>query len=367
VGLFIICLLVLGTPTNYPAQAAVTSGNNEETIQVLVLLIAQLQQILAQLQARTDNDDDSVSKPPKHDWLNKGEVEVSGPGYNAMSCANGQDGELPNGALACYGLWDYGDEFGNDVDMCGGYNPASDQKKATGCVVRAPVCESDRAIASKHYMVKGISPTSIRILSENLKTSPEAVRQQLVSVWEYTCTTKSLTTRESVSIDKKRTTQNPRRDRVERNREWSFVERDSQIVVVGVYEGPLSGGRQRGFQEDAEGKVTVDVSSIEENTLLVLSSYEAVNWKLTGSALSNVKAVYVTGYKPSRVSGLPAGVSVSRDFYADDSQGRYFVVHDDNDEDFDSLRSYLLEKTEYSPYLFFGGYSQPLINVSLKG
>lgn len=297
---------------------------------------------------------------------------ISGPKYNALDCdRNPQGTKLSNGKLACYGIWDSGDEFGNDENTCGGLDPTYSKMKPTGCVVPAPVCATGRAEATAYLNISSQASNKHEEIARNLNTTVASVKSGLINVWEYNCTAQPLSSLESASIYKDKTIPDKIYNEAQRSaHNWSFVKNASQILIAGVYEAELPQGVQREFQESIEGEIIVDVDSADSDTLLVLSAYEPVHWKLTGRTLKNVKAVYVTGYSNQRVSGLSAGVPVTYDVYEKSKSDGFFIVYNGKgteDDDFYELQSYLYHKTGVKPYLYFGSYSTAYIMVGLKG
>lgn len=113
-------------------------------------------------------------------------VTTNGPKKNLMSCTNPKSYGLAQGQEACYGIWDYGDEFGNDQNMCppNGYSGGT-----TGCKVTTPACQSGQAVATRLIPVNSLSQNSsdIETLARTLGSTKEAVKAQLISVWVYTC------------------------------------------------------------------------------------------------------------------------------------------------------------------------------------
>ena len=117
-----------------------------------------------------------------------------GPKTNAMSCANPPKTGLAAGSLACYGLWDFGNEFGEDQNMCARDSYGTPK---TGCKVSTGACVGGSATATRVLDTYAqwhdanatlASETDITQIAQNLKTTPDAVKQQLIRVWEYTCT-----------------------------------------------------------------------------------------------------------------------------------------------------------------------------------
>lgn len=109
-------------------------------------------------------------------------VNIKGPGVNIMGCLT-RTGSSNAGELWCYGMWDYGNEFGGDTDMCGGYSLAS-----TGCIIQTKTCTTGKAKATKAYTsMNTLGTTELAIISKNLGSTPAAVKAQIVTLWEYTC------------------------------------------------------------------------------------------------------------------------------------------------------------------------------------
>ncbi len=121
-------------------------------------------------------------------------VSTSGPKVNKMSCSNSTKTGLTSLELACYGLWDFGNEFGNDQNMCppSGYSSAT-----TGCTVNTSICQSGRATATRTLDVYApwhtssgpalASTADIATIASNLNSTPSAVSSQIIRIWEYTC------------------------------------------------------------------------------------------------------------------------------------------------------------------------------------
>lgn len=321
-------------------------------IEKLLQQIIELQKLLVFLQASESKTTNGPSQSNVWDSSEGSEeIDNRGPKYNAMSCSHGLEENLSNGALACYGLWDYGDEFGNDTATCGGLDPILENRLPTGCVIPAKQCSTGRAIATDYFRIGEVSSQKITELAKNLNATEVAVQEQLVSVWEYKCTSKPLTDLHSeIDVNSIQKNYGPK------EAAWEFVDSTADIVVVGVYEGSA-----------IDNSVVVDVSSINQDTLLVLSAYEPVNWKLTGANLQQVKGIFITGYENQRINGIPDGVDVISAIYEKRDEGDHFIVYTKDDPEFYRLQDYLNDKTGYKPYLFFGGYSEDYVKVSLKG
>jgi peptidoglycan hydrolase-like protein with peptidoglycan-binding domain len=124
--------------------------------------------------------------------------EAHGPNYNAMSCSKSSLSGLANGQTACYGIWDYGNEFGGDPDMC---PPFGYSASKTGCSVKTTACVSGVAIATKVVTPTSMSVSSSEVVTyaRNLKSTPEAVAQQIPTLWEYTCSGSDTNSSQGVS------------------------------------------------------------------------------------------------------------------------------------------------------------------------
>jgi hypothetical protein len=354
IGASICIVLLFGS---FTTSAVAATDENQALIARLQSLIVILQKQLAALQA---NEINTIEK----EIMSTSKPAAKGPKKNAQSCDRA-GAKVSEGKVACYGVHDYGDEFGDDQNTCGGLSPSYDKKLPTGCVIPAPICKSGRAIASDFFSPEEKSKSEIRSLAKKFATTQQAFTSQLVSVWEYRCTNKPLTSLASVSIyeDNPDASLGIHRAAAYSKKDWSFVKRPSQVVVVGVYQG---GTDENG---EVDPNVTVSLDYIEPDTLLVLSSYEPVVWNLTGSQVKNVKGIYMTGYNKQQVVGAPSGIQVTRDIVEEGDEG-YFIVYSgtgEGDDEFYELRSYIHEVTKQKTYLYFGEYGTSLIRVSLKG
>ncbi len=111
------------------------------------------------------------------------QTSANGPKYNAMSCTKPTLTAVADGEIGCYGLWDYGNEFGDDVNMCGSYG---DRK--TGCVVQTSACQSGTAINSKVISPSQLLSSEISQVASKLKASDLSVKNQIITLWPYVCT-----------------------------------------------------------------------------------------------------------------------------------------------------------------------------------
>ncbi len=122
---------------------------------------------------------------------NKGSNEYpdhssSGPWKNAMDCSNATRSWIENWVLACYGIMDYGDEFWNDSDMCENKDIIW-QKLA--CKIKTNICKSWYAVSTLYIDPIKFSLDSQKLASiaKNLNTNIYAVRDWIMTLWEYTC------------------------------------------------------------------------------------------------------------------------------------------------------------------------------------
>lgn len=84
---------------------------------------------------------------------------------------------------------------------------------------------------------------------------------------------------------------------------------DRIIHAVGIYEG----GSRHSYAHSPREIVTVEIDSQgSRKVYLALSSYEPVDWVLTGPGVSDVRGVYLDGYNEQSVSGVKAGIVTNR-------------------------------------------------------
>lgn len=82
----------------------------------------------------------------------------------------------------------------------------------------------------------------------------------------------------------------------------SDIPQDAEVHIVGVYQGP-EGSLKDGPNSRPRGSVRVQVKQTNHPIVLVLSSYDAVNWVVIDSG-NEVAAVLLSGYDPSTVMGV---------------------------------------------------------------
>jgi hypothetical protein len=134
----------------------------------------------------TDTVSISITRPTTGGY---GGSSATVPQSNSFGCNRSVATKLANGSVACYGMWDYGNDFGGDVNMCGDYtNP----KK--GCVIKTPVCQSGVANATAYMSAGSITTGQLATISTRLKVTPEVGKAGIAGLWEYTCIPTTVTT-----------------------------------------------------------------------------------------------------------------------------------------------------------------------------
>ncbi|MDC0712640.1 kelch-like protein [Stigmatella sp. ncwal1] len=104
------------------------------------------------------------------------------PRSNAMKCSTRPRLNLANGQLACYGVWDYGNAFGEDDNMCGDYSTPK-----TGCVVTTPACTSGKATAVEFVDISSILDPKISAIAANLGVSTQLLGEGMITAYVYHC------------------------------------------------------------------------------------------------------------------------------------------------------------------------------------
>jgi len=105
------------------------------------------------------------------------------------------------------------------------------------------------------------------------------------------------------------------------------IPQDAEVHIVGVYQGP-DGALPGGPNARPRGSVRVRVKQTNHPIVLVLSSYDAINWVVADPG-NQVAAVLLSGYDPSTVMGV-GDVRVLR-------IGRTYA-YDAGSEEYQSLR-----------------------------
>lgn len=260
-------------------------------------------------------------------------ASTAGPKYNARSCSNPAKTGAIEGALACYGLWDYGDAFGNDQNMC---DTSPYGTPTTGCKVTTNACSSGKATATKYYSMSSASISDIQKIADNLLSTPEVVKAQLVRVWEYTCDAPAVSTAK-------------------------------ESIVVGVYEGSYPSGVSHSGGYHPEGTVTINIigGSASNVGALVLTAYEPVNWVISNPENIPLPKIIAVGYYNQRVTGA-GGASV--EYHSYQSDGVYQYAYQTTDSAYTKLANWLSGKG-FPINHFIGNYNGNSFNVffGLKG
>lgn len=103
------------------------------------------------------------------------------PKKNIFGCDRSVTTKVASGSIACYGMWDYGEDFGGDVKMCGSYDGK------IGCVIQTPVCSSGSAKASKYINNSSLTSSTLGTISSRLGVSEGVAKSGIAGLWEYTC------------------------------------------------------------------------------------------------------------------------------------------------------------------------------------
>ena len=364
VALFVCSIFAAGTnivlaqsPTSYDSTRAAML----QQIEILKSLIVLLQQQLAVMEGFNKNQlvENNDTLEPEVETI------LSAPGKNYFYCKRDTDGDQYSvGQVACYGLWDYGNSFGGDRDMCPGDYTTTD----TGCGVAAPVCKSGLASASRAVAINSFGESGnfskatvsdIATIAKNLRTSSAVVRKELITVWEYKCAD----TEDNVVSEE---------TEEQFGSIWEIPKSAADILVVGVYEGGYPSGVSHSGGSHPEGEVTVDVNSTNGyNTLLVLNAYEPVHWKITGTGAQYLKGILVTGYHDQRVSGIGSDVEVQTQTHANGAEsGEYFIIYNGQgieDDEFPELVDYIQKKTGFKAYIYNAAYAEDFFRIGVKG
>jgi hypothetical protein len=125
---------------------------------------------------------------------------------------------------------------------------------------------------------------------------------------------------------------------------------DADVSIVGVYEPASRSARTTGPREP--GVVTVHVAADSVPLVLVLSSYEAVSWRVNNQGRP-ISAVLLSSYQPSTVTGIEAQTSVI---------GRQHAYKVDTPE-YNALKAQLAAYTSNPVRLFQGAYSGSAFTV----
>ena len=89
--------------------------------------------------------------------------------------------------------------------------------------------------------------------------------------------------------------------------------RKTSVEMIGVYEGDYPKGVRHSYSYQPEGKVKINVKNNPniESYILILTSYEPVNWEISLEEYTKIEKIYLSSYHPSRVTGIK-NISVIR-------------------------------------------------------
>jgi len=154
------------------------------------------------------------------------------------------------------------------------------------------------------------------------------------------------------------------------SRDFWDVDKNDAVLVVGAYQGSYPDGAKRGFQQHPQGEVTVNLTKRagwQEDTMLILTSYEPVKWVLTGDAVNDaVSRVFLSGYYDQEVVGISSDVEVIH--YSHESGDRdYYYAYEQNSKNYNQLQNFFKGQTGREFYNFTGEYSLDTVSLGLKG
>lgn len=87
----------------------------------------------------------------------------------------------------------------------------------------------------------------------------------------------------------------------------SNIERTiSALHVIGIYEGDYPNGTMHSYGFHPDGRVDIEVKDNPEvkSYILVLTSYEPVNWYISKAEKANIEKIILSNYHPGKVYGV---------------------------------------------------------------
>jgi peptidoglycan hydrolase-like protein with peptidoglycan-binding domain len=154
------------------------------------------------------------------------------------------------------------------------------------------------------------------------------------------------------------------------SRDFWDIEYPTHVYAVGAYEGSYPDGDQHSFRYHPQGEVTLNMnkrSGQSEDTMLILTSYEPVNWKLTGDATEYVTRVFLSGYYDQEITGIGSDVEVVHMSHQSGDR-EYFYAYDEGSANFRDLREYVEDQSDEEIYLYWSSdYSLSTVNLGQKG
>jgi hypothetical protein len=136
----------------------------------------------------------------------------------------------------------------------------------------------------------------------------------------------------------------------------------TKVHVVGVYEGELPGGGERGFREHTQGEVTVNVGGIGR-VVLVLTAYEPVKWKVVPQGVI-VDQILLFGYYDQEVEA-PSGARVYSNLQSSVGSSRIYAYK--KDAKYTMLERAVREITGQDVDTFQGKYRAGIFYVNWGG
>lgn len=85
-----------------------------------------------------------------------------------------------------------------------------------------------------------------------------------------------------------------------------------EVHVIGVYEGSYPAGENHYAGHHPPGQIDILVRNNTRPVILILTSYEPVNWRFKTEENAKIEMVVLSGYYPSRVTGLGEETAISR-------------------------------------------------------
>jgi peptidoglycan hydrolase-like protein with peptidoglycan-binding domain len=154
------------------------------------------------------------------------------------------------------------------------------------------------------------------------------------------------------------------------SRDFWDIEYPTHVYTVGAYEGSYPDGDRHSFRYHPQGEVTINMnkrSGQSEDTMLILTSYEPVNWKLTGDATEYVTRVFLSGYYDQEITGIGSDVEVVHLSHQSGDRD-YFYAYDEGSANFRDLREYVEDQSDEEIYLYWASdYSLSTVNLGQKG
>lgn len=99
-------------------------------------------------------------------------------------------------------------------------------------------------------------------------------------------------------------------------------QRTPAVHAIGIYEGTYPPGVRHGRGAHPFGQARVSVEA-KTPVVLILSSYEPVNWVFDVRDGAQVKEVILNSYHQSEISGLGEGTVVLREYFGSAYQGKH--------------------------------------------